>query len=713
MATTRPVGPRLRGPGELSQGQRLARALRAVLVLTNPVTALATAGCVLGLTRGAGRRVPAWVVAVVGALGTVLGVLLHASRTYLEPWFAIVARLRGATLRDNPAGMVAGLIGERWAGWLLGQVLWGLPLGLMIGAGVAARRRRLTAGWRDEQERAQERTHLSGADADRAKSKADRTTPALAEGQSWTEGVINLGVEPSGTPGNITGSQFASTHIVVTGPTGVGKTTTMLRFLEGILVRWVTARLPVIYFDFKADPDVVLALAGMAEATRRRFHVVSTSGPGGSTYNPIRHGTSEQVAARIMDTLANSADGGFSEPHHRIVGERWLIMSMLVLDDLIRQNAPVDARRDSRTWSRELADLARIMDPAELMAHRARLRGTARERAAGLLAELDADDNLVRSISGLRARVALLAETTAGRVLRDDAEGVDLEQVIRAGDVVVFSLDAASDKAAARVVGNLAITDLGRTFAALQARKWGKTSGKRAIVVLDEFGALQGSALKDLLERARSGGGTVVISAQADGNFTEVSEEFADAVWTNSGLVLMHQQPTSAETRAEAIGTQSALEETVQVQEDAALLGNTTRASGVGSLRSVERFIVHPNELKQLGQGEIILYSRVPRQISRVSVTAGRRWDELAPADTPRPWENTWGQDDTEHNDVIDLAASDDEAELPTSAPQPRKPARKAGRKAAGTPAGGAGSAPAPLDPWDDADSWDTSWAED
>lgn len=593
MSRSQGVAPRPRVPwggpkgvqkGPASTGEAFARGATALLILTNTTWAVCTAVLVVALTRRPALRVVrGWWVAVAGAVGVVVAVPAHGGRAYLAPWRDVLYLGRRALLaKTSPGPVLEKLVAARWSSWVQQQLPVAVCLALLVAGCYVARRQRYAAPWRE-----QDGPRWGALSERRTRKATARVTGDGARAQvgtSFTSCVMPMGITPAGETASLSGASLAG-HATVTGPTGTGKTTTLLRLAYGVLVDWQPLRLPLVMFDFKADPRVRDALAGMAARTGRRFHLVSVTDRT-EAYNPIREGSAEEVAARLIETMSNAEDGGFSEPHHRTVGERWLIMAAKVLDDLIEQRAMHRPHGTSEPWRRTIEDLAAVMRPDEIAAQLPNLSAAVCRRAKGLLDELKAEKDLQRSILGMRSRVALMAETSAGAVMTEAPDGLILAHAIEAGDVVLFSLSAAANPAASRVVGNMAIGDLGAQFDALLRAKWAERTGRRVVVMLDEFSGLGGSALQSLFERARGGGGALITSTQVDANYTDVSDSFGESVWGNSNVWLLHRQPgESAEKRAEGIGTAPAWMETVQVTEDADPLGSTTGGTGVGTAR--------------------------------------------------------------------------------------------------------------------------------
>jgi len=689
--TARPTlrwgGPKGTVKPPVTQGQAIGRVVAAVAVLANPVAAVAAVAATVVLTRtGVMRRVRGWWV--LGGAGVVtVGTLRWTYHRYLTPWVdlrdAVMGRAPGGGQRVSGAAL-GELAAARWPAWLVGQVPLALLLGVAAAGFVVVRRQRYGTRWRVEES-------ATRAVWDGAKPVQARPETPYPRGTGLSAMSTRMGHSPIGSEVRIAATDLFR-HAVTTGPTGYGKTTTLLRLMWAIVVQWRVAACPLVMFDFKADPAVRDSLREWAEATGRRFWFVSVTEAGGDTYDPMVTGTAEEVASRLVETIASAKDGGFSEPHHRSVGERWLIATMLVLDDLARGRvARADGAGGRVEWARSLADLAILMQAPVLNTERthAQVGPKAKTRSRQMLDEIGDVPDLKKSVAGMRTRIALMAETAAGDVLVPRWDGVELEAAIRGGDVVLFSLSAATNAAAARVVGNLAIFDLGALFDRLQHESWAAKTGRRAFLVFDEFSGLGGEALRSLYERARSGGGALISSTQTGAGFLAVSEEFAASVWGNSNVWLLHHQDEGdVEDRSAAMGTERGWTETLQVHEDADVLGSTSGGTGVGSLRRTDHYRVHPNELRSLGIGQLVLYRKAVDQIDRVTV------EEVAGASTGRILTQDHDQDDAPAEEPVGegpadlpVAAAAAAARKPRATPGPRNrgPAQKSGAPPART----------------------------
>jgi hypothetical protein len=84
-------------------------------------------------------------------------------------------------------------------------------------------------------------------------------------------------------------------------------------------------------------------------------------------------------------------------------------------------------------------------------------------------------------------------------------------------------------------------------------------------------------------------------------------------VMTNTSTLFSFLQklPKSAETIAGIAGTYKTEKETEQTGEEG-LFFKTKEKTGMGSIREVEEYLIHPNMIKELMRGECFMVSKYP-----------------------------------------------------------------------------------------------------
>jgi type IV secretory pathway TraG/TraD family ATPase VirD4 len=118
-----------------------------------------------------------------------------------------------------------------------------------------------------------------------------------------------------------------------------------------------------------------------------------------------------------------------------------------------------------------------------------------------------------------------------------------------------------------------------------------------------------------LLARGREAGVTVLLATQELADLDRAAFGLRDQVVGNTAVKIAHRQdvPASAQTIAQMAGTRTVWEVTHQL--GTGLLGRYD--TGRGTRRETERFIIHPNEIKQLRTGEAVVITKLPRAQAR------------------------------------------------------------------------------------------------
>lgn len=621
-----------------TEKQQVARFIIGAAVLLNPLTAT-IAGAIIAVGRIGREYVRPWWLCVAGALATGLGIWMGWAATYGDTYITVLHDLWSAFLRRES---MTSVIDANWQTWAIAQAPFAACAGI-LGAGIyLAYRRRFDATWREDDDaagpRARTKRPASAKRVHRAKAKQRAATATATAAASVSDLDVPIGVDEAARPVTLDATAFR-THGVVIGPTGVGKTQALERIIYGFTGAPAARdlHLPAVIVDMKADPDLAATLAAIAAQSGRQFHHVTVDATG-SAYNPLAGLTADEMADALYETLF-AADTSINM-HYATLSRRLLQQACRVCVDLADARV---ARVGGGTWQISLDDVADLLSVNTLRSVTPLVSPAVAASLTRYLGDLEAANN-EGDVGDVRDRVAVIVDTAAGRAL--DATGFQLEQTIRAGDIVCFSLDAAGAPQTARTIGTLAVQDLCATFGRLARDGWGKTH--MCLTVLDEFSALGTPRVADLYARARSAGGAVLLATQdLDADLEAVSPQFATSVRTNANvwLVLRQTRGEAADAIARDIGSRLAWKETLQIEDDWDALGGLHAASGVGSLREVDEFILHPNDIKSLPQGGAYLVVKVPSgtinaasadtRIERVHINALS--DDECAANTAKP----------------------------------------------------------------------------
>ncbi len=436
---------------------------------------------------------------------------------------------------------------------------------------------------------------------------ARRAGERVAEGAGKS---VTLGRDPGGRTVALSDRQLAA-HALIVGASGAGKSTTML----GLLGAQIRRGRPVIAIDLKGSPTFAAELERAAASVGRRVRIFTPDGPG--HWNPLAHGNATALKDKLIATER------FSEPHYQRAAERY-VQTVLTVLHARNPGPPTPPAPPAR-----LDHVVALMEPRRLAAS---LRGVPEplaERVLDYLSGLTGDQ--VSAARGLGTRLALLSESCAGPYLVPGGppeHAIDLRAGLEGGDVILFSLNASVYGKLAAQLGALAIQDLvsasGYRLASAGAVGSAGSAGAAAApvpatVAIDEFSALGDDHVLALLARARESGISVLTATQEMADLQRAAPGFRDQVLGIVGVKIAHRQdvPESAEMIAKMAGTHWVWEETRHVR---GLLnpGNGPRASR----RQVERFLVHPNEIKTLPVGHAVALTKLPTsEVRRVRVT--------------------------------------------------------------------------------------------
>ena len=396
------------------------------------------------------------------------------------------------------------------------------------------------------------------------------------------DGVL-LGVEQgSGRPVAITDREL-NQHVFLVGTTGSGKTTTIMNFVESALQRG----LPLVLVDGKGDAEVAAALEALARTCGRTLKVFAMRGDS-CRYDPLAQGGPTELRDKLLYLSE------WSEPHYEALASRYLQFVLRVFE-----------RAGTRS---DLPGLAQHLDPDRLAGLVRRIPD--RREQADLLDVLDGFRT--NEIRGLAARLAVLAESEIGHLFRREGDVIDLTRSIAAREVVLFSLDSLGFPEYSRLLGRLIVTDL----KGAAARAYRQRSGM-VYCIFDEFSVFISKAVVDLIGKARGAGFCALIATQSLGDIeTAAGSAVVDQIIDNCNTFIIHQQnsPAGAEKLAGIVGTRRALELTRQVEET--FLGRCW--TGLGTVREVREYVVHPDEIKALRTGEAVVVRKAAGSVQRV-----------------------------------------------------------------------------------------------
>jgi hypothetical protein len=347
----------------------------------------------------------------------------------------------------------------------------------------------------------------------------------------------------------------------------------------------VRAEHGAVVFEAKNDAALLAVAKAAADARGVPFRLFSAAGP--SIYDPLAHGSVDERSERLIAVEDwGSADADF----YRQAASPFLRLAIRVLD---AGTAPTTLAALAAACSPDaLANAAASCGDPELL-----------EESRQLVTAIQPDQ--LRAVGGMRARLSNLASSELARCWLDpsrEGPALDLRAAIAAREVVYFRFDTDRSGNVGKAIAQMALLDLGAAASDLMDR------GVGTFVCVDEFGALEASALERLFVRGRAAGFSVALGTQTLADLSAAGPAVRERIGATVSAIVCHRigEQADAEWIAGLIGTVPTWQTTIRTEGPFRHTKEGTRTRGY-------RFEVNPSELQRLGRGEAWV-ARLDRQ---------------------------------------------------------------------------------------------------
>lgn len=417
-------------------------------------------------------------------------------------------------------------------------------------------------------------------------------------------------------------------HTQIIGGSGAGKTNLLKVMLEDRMAKGHS----IIFFDFKADIELMDWMAGASEQYGRKDDLVilSMSDPKLSyAYNPIKHGSETEISSQIMNSLT------WSEPFYKSKSEGALLV---ILKALCYQ-------RDMGGRDFHLGDLYQFLNDASFRMdivsavsslnypemHRGDLKRICEELTV---------PNKKENFNSLITQISKILNSSAGDIVVHkigNDEEFEFREVMETGKIAYLFMNSLKLKDTASIMGKLMLQDLmkavGNIYDDRNAIKHPTT------LIIDEFASFATPDFGEFIEKARGAGISIVIAYQSRKSLDHIEDNLAIKVNENTAnkIVFQVQDSEDVEWFCSLLGTKKTTKETYQAEDG--FFGDTK--TGMKSVREVEEYVIHPNQIKNLKLGQALLYcSKVDRHhaimnIKRANPFIGRYERKSVPHQVP------------------------------------------------------------------------------
>lgn len=416
------------------------------------------------------------------------------------------------------------------------------------------------------------------------------------------ENAVYLGRDDVGKPVYLK-QQFRTMHADVIGTTSAGKT-------ESAILPWsihdIECGNGLLIVDGKSDSSFLDKLYAYVVRTGREkdFRLFSLAHIDAShTFNPLMGGGTSEVVERVFSSFK------FENEYYRNVQYR--IFHLLVRLILSKNLTPTFMLVHRLLTDPDLLKAWVGDNKDELLNHELVkfLKESPKTRA--------------EKISGLETHLGHFATGEYSVLFNSVTPSIRFDDALRSNHICYFQLPSMYLPFLAASTGKLVLQSF---QSAVSKRHLGPQGNNRFFsCFLDDFQDYIYEGFGALLNKSRSANIGVVFSHQAIGDLNKVSPAFTNVVMTNTNIkcVMRTSDPDTSDYFARSFGTRKA-EKTTERSKDTFFGQSKT---GDGSVREVDQYIVHPNEIRTQGTGHGVVTIPHPKGVKIVRVAFSRRED--------------------------------------------------------------------------------------
>lgn len=384
-------------------------------------------------------------------------------------------------------------------------------------------------------------------------------------------------------------------HVHIVGASGFGKTVLLSHLVKDRIEKGKG----LLFIDLKGDIDTIEKFLSYAKKSNRMgdVEIFSISEPTLSkNYNLILEGTATQLRDKIILSLV------WSEEFYKNQSSSFLLKLLIGLCYL----------RDHRMEPLTLKTILDCTEDPEVLAKYCEKIPEENHKTKNILEQcyhfLQSNDNF-KSLQGLRSQLESLVLADFGELISGSENSINLFESINSNKIVFIFLDSRRYGVTAQIIGKFILQDLKMVSSRIDA-EIKKVNRKPFCVIIDEFADLAQEDFIGFLDRARSSKISIIVAHQEICDLLKISPEFAGRLMGNTATLyaFLQKRPESAELICAIAGTKKTWKETVQSQK----MLYFDIPTGGKSLREVEEFCIHPNQIKMLKVGQCAVVKKYP-----------------------------------------------------------------------------------------------------
>ncbi len=381
-------------------------------------------------------------------------------------------------------------------------------------------------------------------------------------------------------------------HVHIVGGTGTGKT----NLLKNIIESKIKLGESVIFLDMKADKSLLEWVQSMHEKYGRdhRLKLLSTNNTDESTsINPVKR----EDFFDIKDLIMNSIE--WSEPYYKS-------QASLALNLVIDYYSEIRFKYKKYINISDIENLLTSKELFEKLEENFNVFKNDNNKLNEFISFLYSKEGK-KDISGLISNLVNIKFSEIGRFLATtEPLSPSVREITFEDNFLFIQLNAMKNRESSVLAGKLLLNDIINSIGFCNAN--GEQFSKNSCsIIIDEASDFFTEDFIHLPNKSRSSGVQLVVAHQILADLNKISDSFAKRFMGNMGTKIFFGTIENEEPEliAASIGTQKTFKKT-NVFEN-----NTTES--FGSIRETDEFIIHPNVIRNLKIGEVIMIRRLFR----------------------------------------------------------------------------------------------------
>ncbi len=391
-------------------------------------------------------------------------------------------------------------------------------------------------------------------------------------------------------------------HVHIVGSSGYGKST----LLSHIIEHHIHFGMGLIFIDFKPDRELTQLLVQESIKNKRAkdFYLFSPDTYPSLHYNPFKYGNPTELKDKVISSFT------WSDPYYQKIAEEVVLTLFMGLVHI----------RETYKEEFDLHDLYHLIhDPNSLSHLIERIHHDSLKQSLLKLKYRLIDKNLTRDLQGLRSDLGNIIHSEFGPLLAKSVKGIDFYKAIMESKIVYIRLNAQKYENTAGHIGKMMLQDL-KNVSARVIENVPKSERQYASIIVDEFADLATDSFASFIGKARGSKLGIIVAHQEMEDLNKNSKTLLQQITANTStkICFLQQTPSSADFIASIMGTVTT-EKMTEATEDS-WFGHTK--TGDGSIREVEEYVIHPNEIKQMKRFEAFVIGKYPHSFySKIQIS--------------------------------------------------------------------------------------------